>query len=174
MPLLRKISGLLALLAGAGFVLVIAVHLPAWFGIVWLPERLFMGVIFLLFPLWTVTVLVSNRLAKNAPPKDMWRAVWRFAPRWMRWLTNASFVWAGINFVLFIVMQIGGGEQTEMDSPLGMRGISGHLLVFYAAALTTLTSFARSTDERTSCPDGHPVSPFANFCATCGQAIERG
>jgi hypothetical protein len=163
-------------LAAVGFVLSLIVHVTALFGIPsplgefsWL---LHMGI----FVVWLPTVIVSNRRVKDSRQKDFWKVALRGCPQWMKRLTQLCFIYAIINFILFMIFDIAGGgaNGSEDGTPPGiLRGFSGHWMAFYSAAMAVLYSaiHANEHDSARRCPNGHPVPPTAEFCEQCGSEV---
>lgn len=164
------------LLAGIGLVLSLIVHgyallgIPCPFGeVAW---ALHVGI----FVVWFPAVIASQKLTKDFKQKDFWRATLRGCPKWMRHLTYFFFAYAIVNFILFMVIDIGGGleKSTENGTPPNIfRGFSGHWMAFYSAAMAMLYSaiHAKEHDETRRCLNGHPVSPSAKFCEECGAVV---
>jgi hypothetical protein len=88
--------------------------------------------IFLVLP---ATLLASRQLNTEDRQKEFsWQVALRGCPRWMRWMTTAFFVYAVVNFLLFLTHippKAGPGAPT----PTGVfRGFSGHWMALYSAA----------------------------------------
>ena len=166
--LLIALLYLFVALSALGLVLSIAVHLATIFGLlvpgaaVWL----FPGV----FVVWFPTVIAANLLTRRSNRRDFWKIALRGAPKWMQYMVYASFVYAIINFVFFIVFVRGDARDT---SETMFRVVSGHVLPFYAGALGILYS-AIQIQKRgliRRCPNGHEVSFLARYCEECGQPV---
>ena len=100
-----------------------------------------------IFAVWIPTVLVSHRMTRGCDRKDVWKIAMRGCPTWLRWLTYGFFWYAFVNFLLFAMAphegEAGGKPRLFEDAPPSVwRGFSGHWMVFYAAALSTLYSAA--------------------------------
>jgi hypothetical protein len=129
-----------------------------------------------IFVVWIPAVIVSNRMVRDFNRKDFWKAALRGCPNWMRWLTYGFFWYAAVNFVVFMAFApripkgAGGGANAP---PAVFRGFSGHWMAFYSAAAAILYSAiaVANSDPARRCPNGHPVSPLANYCESCGQAV---
>jgi hypothetical protein len=164
------------LLAAVGLVLSLIVHvlallgMPSPFGeLSWL---LHVGI----FVVWLPTVIVSNTLVKDFKQKDFWKAALRACPQWMKSLTGLFLTYAIINFILFMIFDIGGGDSSGSENgtpPSVLRGFSGHWMAFYSAAMAVLYSaiHVKEHDDVRRCPNGHPVPPAAKFCEECGSEI---
>jgi hypothetical protein len=164
--LLRPLTGL----AIVGFVASLIVHLcslagqPNPFGAAaW---GLHVGI----FVVWFPTVLVARRLSTGARQADFWKATLRGCPAWVKTGGYLLVGYAVLNFVLFVATQ-----PTRSGSAHGiaeLRGFSGHWMVFYYLGAATLYSASRLGPQlERRCPLGHEISPFANYCETCGAAI---
>jgi len=160
--LLRAVIVPFAVLAGAGFVASVAVHLASWTPVV-LPTWV-MGLHVGIFVVWLPAVLVSRPLVADYPQRDFLRASLRGAPRWMYRAVQFTMVYAIVNFVIFIATGVRGGEAST-------RGFSGHWMLFYGAAAAILYSALHAVDERRICPNGHVASREAHFCERCGAAL---
>jgi hypothetical protein len=163
-------------LAGFGLVLSLIVHASTFFGVSSPLGELTWSLHIGLFIVWFPAVIVANRLAKDFKQKDFWKAVLRACPRWMKSLTFFFFVYAIINFTLWVILDIGGGFAKGSGSktpPNVLKGFSGHWMAFYSAAMAILYSAIHVTerDATRRCPTGHPVSPSAKFCEECGLKI---
>jgi hypothetical protein len=84
-------------LAAAGFLASLLVHVLALLGLpspfgpaTWL---LHVGI----FVVWFPAVLVSQRLSKNVPQADLWKAVLRGCPRWMKTGSYVVFAYGIVN-----------------------------------------------------------------------------
>ena len=115
--------------------------------------------------MWVPAVLMAQKLSRGAEPTDIWKAVLRGCPSWMRRLFYVLFAYAFINFFAGITL----GSNSEAND---FRIFSGHWILFYFAALAMLHSADRlgSLGPR-SCPNGHEISPFAKYCEKCGSQL---
>jgi len=161
----------LMLLEVAGFFASFLVHLLALLG---LPSPFGGGTWLLhlgIFVVWFPTVLIAQRLGKGAKQADLWKAVLRGCPKWMRTGIYVVGGYAIVNFVFFMI-QTTDYAKNEVPLLIEYRGFSGHWLIFYYASAATLYSATRigSLGQR-HCPHGHEVSPFANYCDLCGAPI---
>ncbi len=147
--MLRLIAALI-LLASA------VVHFGTYFGVVW-PQWVMWqhGVVLLLFAVGGfATILVGSGHGKGS-------VVVRAAPHWLKVMTVVLGIYAGINFVLFMVLSEGGRpaerpngtyylangsdfvrdltpEEYRFQMALVFRGFSGHWMLFSSAALMLL------------------------------------
>lgn len=158
-------------LAIAGFVASLLVHAlalmgqPSPFGAAtWM---LHLGI----FVVWLPAVLVAQRLSKNAKQAELWKAVLRGCPTWVKRGAYVVFAYALINFFLFMV-QVSAYPRNGVPSALEFRGFSGHWMVFYYLAAATLYSYSKLANlGPRRCPHGHEVSPFARYCDACGAEL---
>ena len=160
-------------LSALGLVLSLVVHILSLVG---LPNPLGESAWLLhvgIFVVWFPAVFVSQRLARDFPQKDLWKATLRGAPKWMQWMVYFFLGYAMLNFVVFMFL-LGDGQTGGEGTPNSMfRGFSGHWMAFYSAALAILYSalHAEERDKGRRCVNGHPVSPLAKYCEECGQAV---
>lgn len=160
------------LLSALGLLLSLAAHIGALLGLDIPPEA--MGLHMGIFVVWIPAVIMANSsLTKNAARKDYWKIVLRGAPTWMRYMTFGFFIYAFVNFIVFIALgpaSRGGGGDTP---PSVIRGFSGHWMAFYSAAFSILYSAIQIKRKGLvrRCPNGHEVSLDAAFCEECGQAV---
>jgi len=160
-----------ASVSAAGLVLSAASHIAAVLGTQG-PLGNFAFVLHIgIFVVWIPAVFAANRLVRNVPRKDFWKAALRGCPDWMKYMTYAFVGYAILNFAFFISSAPTQGRGGPM-SPEDVRGFSGHWMAFYSAALAILYSAAQVWDERERhCPNGHEVQPLAKFCDQCGQPV---
>jgi hypothetical protein len=173
--LVRALLWPCAALSAAGLVASLIAHVCALIGYpgpfgraTWL---LHVGI----FVVWFPAVLVAQRLTKDFKRKDFWKAAVRGCPRWLRVMTVIFFGYALVNFAVFFAMTVGHGHP-RVDEVTELRGFSGHWLAFYSAALAILCSGIRTglRDVTRYCPQGHAVSPLANYCEQCGAPTGHG
>jgi hypothetical protein len=127
-----------------------------------------------IFVVWIPTVLVATRMGADFKRKDLWKAVLRGCPLWMRYMVYGFFGYALLNFAIFIIAAPKGGSGPM--PPAVVRGFSGHWMAFYSAAAAVLYSATHAVDrdQGRRCGNGHAVGPLALFCEQCGQpVIER-
>lgn len=157
-------------LAIAGFCASLVVHVLALFGVpspfgaaTWL---LHAGI----FVVWLPTVLVAQRLAKSVRQADLWKAILRGCPPWVR---TGAYVVGGYAFVNFAVFAFQTVTYAKGNIPenIEYRGFSGHWMVFYFVGAAALYSASRLGLSQRRCPRGHEASPFANYCDVCGMQL---
>jgi hypothetical protein len=164
-------------LAAVGLILSVICHGCALLG---LPQPLggaAWGLHIGIFVVSLPAVLVSTRLVRDFKQNDFWKAALRGCPNWMRWMAYGFFIYALINFITFIIAMfaVPPGQQAP-NAPataLGFRGFSGHWMAFYSMAIAIMYSaiVVSRRDPARRCPNGHPVSPSAEFCENCGAKI---
>ncbi|HEV8583724.1 MAG TPA: hypothetical protein VGT02_02035 [Methylomirabilota bacterium] len=167
MTRLAALASAAAVVAGAGLVLSVLVHLSAVAGG---PNPLGRAAWLLhggIFVVWLPAVLCAQRLTRDARRSDFWRVALRGCPPWMRYMAYAFFAYAMLNFVLFITGAFGDRD----DEIVSVRGFSGHWMVFYSVALVLLYSYAHTDTRTRRCAAGHAVSPTASYCETCGRLV---
>jgi hypothetical protein len=158
-------------LAVAGFLASLLVHLFALVGLAsplglatWL---LHIGI----FIVWIPTVLIAQRLSRNAKRTDFWKAILRGCPAWVQSGGYIVFAYALVNFVLFTA-QLSAYSKNDVPIAVEYRGFSGHWMCFYYIGAATLYSAIRLGNvSQRYCPRGHEVSPFANYCDVCGAQV---
>ena len=161
-------------LAGFGLVLSLFVHISALLGLPSPFGEIAWGLHFGIFVVWIPVVIVMNSLTKDFKNRDLWKAALRACPKWMKYLTYFFFGYAILNFILFAIIDIGGGRGGGVGTPSNVyRGFSGHWMAFYCAAMAILYSaiHMKEHDEARRCPNRYPVSPSAKFCEECGSKI---
>jgi hypothetical protein len=152
-------------LAILGLVASAAAHFATFFGVD--AREVFAPVLLLhvgIFVVWIPAVVLQRR---GAPADSEGNRsggvseVFPHAPRWMQVLTGVLFAYAIVNFITFIFLIRGGGSPTKRGDgtftadkgrrviteaeyrrlrAYEVRGFSGHWMMFYAAAMTTITS----------------------------------
>jgi hypothetical protein len=158
-----------AAMACAVFVASLAAHVATFLGID--PMETVPGVMglhFLIFPPFIAGIVYC----KTAPGGELTgNQVQAAAPRWLPWLTGLCFVYAFVNFGLFMVLSGGGGpkesggkyylsshgrvvrELTEAEyhqqRAYVVRGFSGHWMLFSSAALLMIVG-SRARPESSS------------------------
>ncbi len=158
------------ILSGIGLFLCLVIHIAALLKV---PFEHYNKIFILaagVFIVWLPTILVAMRLTKDFKQKDYWKATLRGCPAWLKYLVYIMFGYAAFNFIYMII----SGDPSENDTTAA-RFISGHLLVFYSAALATLYSAIQvdTLDSARRCMNGHPVSPSAKFCEECGAPVKN-
>ena len=159
------------LLAAAGLVLSLLVHVSALVGLPNVLGSAAWGLHVGIFVVWLPAVIVAGLLTRDARRMDMRKVALRACPRWMRYMTYGFFIYAILNFAVFFLGSFAsGGEVAESDV---FRGFSGHWMAFYSAALALLYSFWRADTSIRRCINGHKVSATANYCEICGQPVQE-
>jgi hypothetical protein len=140
----------LMFVAGAGFCLSLIAHLLALFGVA-MPGG---GIVWLLhvgiFVVWIPAVFASKGKLRDIPRKEHMKAMMRDCPLWMRRAVTIMFVYALINFVLFMLSTAGHPKPTGAAPPSVIRGFSGHWMLFYSVAFATFYSLMRRSGHRES------------------------
>jgi hypothetical protein len=91
----------------------------------------------------------------------------------MKYMTYGFFIYAIVNFAIFMIVGP-TGKQSSGDVPSSVwRGFSGHWMVFYSAGLAILTTAYRRgiSNLQPKCPNGHDIAFGDKFCSTCGVPI---
>ena len=154
----------IAFLAGAGFALSAVWHLAARQGRApGMPPyaiALFVGV----FVVWFPTVIYLQRferVLRRGLGITGWKYVVAGAPPWLIWLAGFSFVYAIVNFLLFM--------PHASDASFGI-GASGHAMAFYSAAAVINYAAVRreGANDDWECERGHLMGPDEKFCSECG------
>ncbi|MGE3150020.1 MAG: hypothetical protein AB7K04_13225 [Pseudorhodoplanes sp.] len=169
--------------AACGLVLSLIVHLASFGGITLGGNTLFMGLHVGIFPLWIPVMLMANKMtgasrvpATFKPWKDQrWTILLSGCPVWMRYMTYGFFIYAIVNFVIFVVTAPTGKSAGGEPSSMIWHGFSGHWMAFYSAGLAVLTTVYRKgrSNLQPRCPNGHAVALNDRFCAECGVAIAQ-
>lgn len=154
--------------AGCGLILSIVEHTSALMSLPSLLGQYFNYLFFGIFVVWLPTVLVITKLSKDFKQRDLWKAVFRGCPKWMKYMVYFFFGYAAINFILCAIID-SGNKGAPIDARMG----SGHSLVFYSIAMATMYSaiHVKQRDAARRCLNGHPVSPSAKFCEQCGAKV---
>ena len=165
--------------AACGLVLSLIVHLVTFVGIKPGPDALFFALHVGIFPLWIPVVLImmwttGGSTAGWGRGWKMWDAVLAPCPPWMRYMTYGFFIYAIVNFAIFIAMAPTGKHAVGGPPNVVWHGFSGHWMAFYSAGLAVLTAAYRRglRNLRRKCPNGHVVSPLDRFCPDCGVAVD--
>ncbi len=143
-----------------GFLISLAVHLAALVGVE-VPPQAF-GLHVGIFIVWIPAVLASTVARHHSIQSRGWRDQFAGCPAWMRVVAYGLFAYAFLN--IFGVV-LGAGSIA--------RGFSGHWMVFYWFAFTTLYG-VRHLPHPYYCLAGHLVSPGAKYCERCGQPVIEG
>jgi hypothetical protein len=166
----------LMLYAACGLILSLTVHVLSFFGIQIGGSALFMALHVGIFPLWLPVVLIGGKMTGGTSRGNFWKAALSGCPPWMRYMTYGFFIYAGVNFVVFIVLtglyppskELGGNPPAVV-----LHGFSGHWMAFYSAGLAVLTSAYRRglSNLQRRCPFGHDVGWSDQFCPACGASL---
>jgi rRNA maturation protein Nop10 len=163
-------SYIFSLVALIGFIASLIAHLAGYAGIdhpLGLdPWPLHVGI----FVVWLPAVLAAQKLSKDFPQKDMWKATLRGCPKWMRYTLFGLFGYAFLSFFAFFLTV--GKSHDEANT---IRGFSGHWLIFYFAAFAILQSYARvsANDTVRRCKNQHVVEPSNEYCPKCGEHVGK-
>lgn len=125
-----------------------------------------------IFVVWLPAVIAGQKLTRNVPKNDWWKAALRRFPGWMRYATYGFFGYALVNFLIFVL----AGGESESSGPMPpavVRGFSGHWMIFYWAAFGLLYSYTQVGWKSVvrSCMAGHEIGSLATFCEQCGQSV---
>jgi len=127
-------------IAATGFVLSLVTHLMALAGKVPPGGGLVWGLHIGIFIVWIPTVWITNRKAPGFDRKFDWKTGTAGCPVWMRRVVQAVFVYAIINFILFMLGTAGQPKPVGPAPASVLRGFSGHWMAFYSAAFSALYS----------------------------------
>jgi hypothetical protein len=128
-----------------GLVISLFAHLMSLEGVRLGGHPLFTALNVGIIPLYVVAGLVMMRRGGiSAEGHDLAVAL-AGCPPWMRWMTNAFFVYTFVNFLICIVIDPHPHATADTDHPsvTVWRVFSGGWMMFYAAGLGTLTSAYR-------------------------------
>lgn len=165
------------LLAGAGFLLSLCIHLgailevpipEAWRPWVreYIPSTLGTGI----FVIWLPAVLLSTRVPGAHRVTGMsWSVLLRGCPVWMRNLCIAVFIYGFISF-FFGISMLDNLPEDWGDT----RIFTGHYLIFYGAGFAIMFSIFNKPDimQPIRCPLGHEMGVDDEYCAMCGRKRE--
>lgn len=173
---------LLIVYAACGLALSLAIHLAALAG--FQPpggNSLFVALHVGIFPLWIPVVLIGMKMTKGTRLSatwgwsgwNLWNSMFSACPPWMKYMVYGFFIYAVLNFVLFVA-SVPTGKFVGSNVPsAAWRGFSGHWMVFYSAGLAILTSAHRKgiSNLEPRCSNGHSIGFGDKFCPTCGTPI---
>src|SRR5262249_47960126 len=129
------------------------------------------------FPLWLPVVLIARKMSGDGiRRKDFWKVAMSGCPPWMRYMTYGFFIYAVINFAIFVVLSMVHPLPKQSGAelpPQVLHGFSGHWMAFYSAGLAIVTTAYRRglSNLQRQCPFGHSVAWSDRFCPTCGASI---
>ena len=170
--------------AAAGLILSLAVHLLSFGGIQVGGEPLFFALHVGIFPLWIPVVWISTKLMGGMPRQNSWsfgysgnywKPMLSGCPAWMRYMTYGFFIYALVNFAIFIVLAPSGKTFGGSPPAIVWHGFSGHWMAFYSAGLAIVTTAYRRGLANLSpkCSNGHSIVYGDKFCAVCGVPIDE-
>jgi hypothetical protein len=173
---------LLMVYAAAGLILSLAVHLLSFAGIQPGGNAMFFALHVGIFPLWLPVVFISMKLTGGMPRQNgwasgyswsSWNAIFSGCPSWMRYMTYFFWVYAIVNFVIFLVLAPTGKTIDGKPPAVAWHGFSGHWMLFYSAGLAAVTTAYRRglANLAPRCPNGHSIVYGDKFCPTCGVPI---
>jgi hypothetical protein len=161
--------------AACGLLLSLAVHILSFFGIQLGGNALFMALHIGIFPLWIPVVLIAQKMLGGAQRKDFWKIALSGCPPWMRYMTYGFFIYAIVNFIIFVAFFAPTGKQAGAHVPTAVwHGFSGHWMAFYSAGLAILTTaYNRGLSNlQRQCPNGHVIGWNDSYCGTCGLHVD--
>ena len=151
------------LLAAAGLVISAAAHFSTYAG--YDPQEAFPYIWLLhigIFLVFLPAIAVQSGLPRDGKGNTK---LFAFAPRWMQLAAYVLFAYAFVNFAVFMFRSSSGSpsernakfvlqshgrvireltaQEYHFQKALVVRGFSGHWMLFYAAAMTTLSSAMR-------------------------------
>lgn len=158
------------LLAAAGFSAMLLIHVASVLGPNYFFSPYMKVILPALFVVWIATIFAMRRLGRDVKQRDLWRAALRGCPAWMR---IGVFVVFGYAWLGFFLRPLLSGKSMQ-DNANGAQSISALVLAFYGVATAVLYSATHipNIDLNRTCPNGHRVSPFANFCEVCGAPVQ--
>ena len=166
-----------SILAAIGLLLSVIVHIYALLGQQVPFGKLTYGLHVGLFIVWFPAASVGKRLSKDFKQSELFQAVLRGCPIWMKRIPYLFFLYGVINMLWFVstgqtqttkcgVMDTGNEiEQFRIFSCFWMVGYSAAYSVLYSARQTEIL------DKERRCRNGHDVSPSARFCEDCGAPV---
>lgn len=134
-------------LSAVGLGLSLWVHLGALAGRRVAPEAFFWLLHVGIFVVWIPAVLVGMKRVGTASRKDYWKLALKGAPEWLRYVIYGFLGYAVVNFAIFF-FQAPHGNIGANPPAIVWRGVSGHWMAFYSAALGILYA-AAATPETT-------------------------
>ena len=161
--MLKRLSFVLAAVAGFGWLLSIVVSVAPLFGTSVsesISGKLFIG----MFPLQVFAILFMQRVTRHSLPKDLWKSALRGCPQWLRYAIWGAWGYAAL-MVLFMALRGSGGLDLEVGA--------GFIGMFYAMQLGIFVTGATTDSEPAKCSNGHEMGPFANYCSECGKPALR-
>jgi hypothetical protein len=159
---------LFVILAAAGFLLSVWVHVGAILGHAVAPSTFFaafhVGIFVVFFP----AVLAATKIAGTSRRSDFWKIALRFGPPWMLYGVYVLFPYTIFNF--FTGAFAAGAPRHGHGDPgvMEWRLFSGHWMLFYFCSLALLYSAIRSRTATGFCHNGHRFSSQYSKCPQCG------
>jgi hypothetical protein len=168
--------------AACGLALSLIVHVVTFVGVKPGPDALFFALHIGIFPLWLPVVLITMAMGVGSGRGwgwsgggwKTWKAILAGCPPWMQYMTYGFFIYAIINFAIFIMIAPTGKQASGGTPSVVWHGFSGHWMAFYSAGLAILTSAYRRglRNLRPKCPNGHAVALGDRFCPDCGALVD--
>ena len=174
---MRFLTFPIMLLAGAGFLVALAIHLGAILDVpipeAWRPwaREYIPGVLGAgIFVVWLPTVLLSTRIPGAHRINGVsWSVLLRGCPVWMRNLCIGVFIYGFINFFVGI-STIDNASEVWGET----RIFTGHYLIFYGAAFAVMFSIFNKPEilQPITCSQGHEMGIDDAYCPVCGRKRE--
>ena len=171
--LMNQLLPPVSILAATGLLLSVIVHIYAFLGQQVPFGNLAYGLHVGLFIVWFPAASVGKLLSKDFKQSELFQAMLRGCPIWMKRMPYLFFLYGAINMIWIIST----GQATKCGD-IGneiqqYRLFSGFWMVFYSAAFSVLYSASQTEilDKERRCRNGHVVSPSARFCEDCGAPV---
>jgi hypothetical protein len=174
MKILRRLLGPFVVLAAIGCAICLVLHLAALMGAASSGNSilaLVAGVFVVGFP----AIVMSNEMAPRlVNPVRHWKLTTEGAPQWMRIGAVVLMFYA---IATFFTMATQHSEADSIEGhmrPWELQMFSALFMAMYFWALTTMYAAKRQQDTGyvRLCPNGHQVSPAAQYCERCGTAVQ--
>ena len=132
---------LLAFISGVGLLLSGVCHLLSWFHLAPPGGKAAFLLHIGIFVVWLPLVICSNQTA-STPGRGNFDHLMEQLPIWARKCVFGIFVYAMINFVVFLVLT---ADYPKHGVPfwLELRGFSGHWMMFYTVSLAGFVGLRR-------------------------------
>jgi hypothetical protein len=152
----------LVALAAVGFCVSVYFHIDTFLRHRAVPEPLF-GLLHVgIFVVWFPAILVAQKRFRTVQRKDLWKALLKGSPDWLRYVVYAFSAYTGVmDFLTFFVYS---GSRRQDDPVLTSRGFSATWMMFYLIGLTILYGAARAVASGPKCLNGHPAASGDKFC----------
>jgi len=165
--ILRGLLPLCYLGIGASFVL----HLLSLVAGETVPTAVVVALHVGIFAVAIPTALIVRGLTAEMTRQDHFQLVKRASPLWLRRLATIGFAYFAVVFVVFAATHR-DPPPAEQFMPAGtLVMFSAGWLVGYAAMAMEIFAGLRAGSTTLRCPNGHRVSPTAQFCAECGSRV---